>query len=235
MTARGVKVGVLSDSASATTVATLEGTGDLPTNTVVLNPGTGEDEGCAIMEIIHDLAPGAQPYFNTGTTAATFATAITALGTAGCTVIVDDISFYTEGVFQDDVVAQAINSFVAGGGIYFSSAANSGNLDAGTAGCWEGDFLSGGAVPTPESGTDPAPALIHNFRHCGQSGALRYGDCGGARRSRSSGPTRSPAAQTITIFLSSTRRGATIVASSHARQTGARAPVGVRRWHLRHR
>ena len=220
----GIKVGVLSDSATATRVTALEASGDLPTNTVVLNPGTGEDEGCAIMEIVHDLAPGAQLYFNTGTTAATFATAITTLAANGCTVIVDDISFYTEGVFQDDVIAQAINTFVANGGIYFSSAANSGNLDSGTAGCWEGDFLSGGTVASPISTTDSAPSLIHNF---GTAANPVYYD------------TLTVASTEITLKWSDPLTGGTddydlfvldptgttVVASSHARQTGARAPV----------
>ena len=226
ITGSGIKVGVLSDSASATTVATLEGTGDLPTNTVVLNPGSGEDEGCAIMEIIHDLAPGAQPYFNTGTTAATFATAITALGTAGCTVIVDDISFTTEGVFQDDVIAQAINAFVASapGNIYFSSAANSGNLDSGTAGCWEGDFLSGGTVVAPESTTDAAPSLIHNFGTAANPvlyDTLTVSTTGISLKW--SDPLTGGTDDYDLFVLDST--GSTVIASSHARQTGTRAPV----------
>ena len=219
----GIKVGVLSDSASATTVTALENTGDLPTNTVVLNPGTGEDEGCAIMEIIHDLAPGAQPYFNTGTTAATFATAITALATAGCTVIVDDISFYNEGVFQDDIIAQAINSFVANGGIYFSSAANSGNLDSGTAGCWEGDFLSGGTVGAPISTTDAAPSLIHNFGTA--ANPVLYDTLTVASTEitlKWSDPLTGGTDDYDLFVLDST--GSTVLASSHSRQTGARAP-----------
>ena len=220
----GIKVGVLSDSATATTVATLEGTGDLPANTVVLNPGTGEDEGCAIMEIIHDLAPGAQPYFNTGSTAATFATAITALATAGCTVIVDDISFYTEGVFQDDVVSQAINTFVANGGIYFSSAANSGNLDNGTAGCWEGDFLSGGTVIAPESTTDAAPSLIHNFGTAANPMLYDALTVASAEITLKWSDPLTGGTDDYDLFVLDPT-GTTVVASSHARQTGARAPV----------
>ncbi len=62
----GVKVGVLSDSVDA--LATLIATGDLPAGTTVV-PGQdgipGTSEGTAMMEIIHDLAPGAQLFFAT--------------------------------------------------------------------------------------------------------------------------------------------------------------------------
>src|SRR5262249_40127332 len=63
----GVNIGVLSDSATPATVSALILTGDLPPDTVVL-PGqasTGSDEGAAMMEIIHDLAPGAKLFFAT--------------------------------------------------------------------------------------------------------------------------------------------------------------------------
>ena len=164
----GVKVGVLSVSATPAEVAVLQGTGDLPANTVVLagQANTGDDEGTAMMEIIHDLAPGAQPYFATGNTGvAQFVTNIAALNAAGCKVIVDDITYFNEGVFQDGPIAQAVNTFVASGGIYFSSAANSGNVDGGTGGTWEGDFLSGGTATGVSA--DGGTALVHNFGTAG--------------------------------------------------------------------
>ncbi len=162
----GVKVGVLSDSASAARVAALIASGDLPANTVVLpgQAGNGEDEGAAMMEIVHDMAPGAQLYFATAfTSEASFAANIEALRfTYGCDIIVDDISYFDESVFEDGLIAQAVNAVTANGALYFSSAANSGNLDSGTSGTWEGDFTPAGTNPlvTALEGT---PVLLNNF------------------------------------------------------------------------
>lgn len=163
----GVKVGVLSDSASAARVAALIASGDLPANTVVLpgqaGPTTGEDEGTAMMEIVHDIAPGAQPYFATAFEGeASFAANIIALQAAGCKVIVDDVTYFDEGVFQDGPIAQAVNQVTAAGVTYFSSAANSGNLTSGTSGTWEGDFLNGGVVTGPIA-VFGETGFVHNF------------------------------------------------------------------------
>lgn len=160
----GVKVGVLSDSASATTVSSLQATGDLGPNTTVLsgqgNDGGGEDEGTAMMEIVQDLAPKAQLYFATAFTGEVqFAQNIADLASAGCSIIVDDVTYFDEGVFQDGPVAQEVTSFVNGGGLYFSSAANSGNLTSGTSGTWEGDFNSGGNAPAVLG----EPGKVHDF------------------------------------------------------------------------
>ena len=164
----GVKVGVLSYSASPARVAALIASGDLPANTVVLSgqagPSNGEDEGTAMMEIVHDLAPGAQPYFATAFNGeASFAANIIALQAAGCKVIVDDVTYFDEGVFQDGPIAQAVNQVTAAGVTYFSSAANSGNLTSSTSGTWEGDFLNGGAV----NGTLAAAGETGSFHNFG--------------------------------------------------------------------
>ena len=162
----GVKVGVLSDSASAARVAALIASGDLPANTVVLpgQAGSGEDEGTAMMEIVHDMAPGAQLYFATAFSGeASFAANIEALRfNYGCDIIVDDVSYFDESVFQDGLVAQAVNAVTANGALYFSSAANSGNLDSGTSGTWEGDFTPAGTNPLVTS-LEGLPVLLNNF------------------------------------------------------------------------
>jgi subtilisin family serine protease len=155
VTGAGVKVGVISDSASAARIAALIASGDLPVGTTVL-PGQdgapGTDEGTAMMEIVHDIAPGAQLEFATADNGgqAGFAANIRALAAAGCKVIVDDVTYYLEGVFQDGTVAKAVNDVTAAGVTYFSSAANDGNLTRGASGTWEGDFANGGIVlPAP--------------------------------------------------------------------------------------
>lgn len=166
-TGAGVKVGVLSDSASSSMISALIGTGDLPAGTAAL-PGEdgapGSDEGTAMMEIVHDTAPGATMVFATAfTSPASFASNILALGAAGCKVIVDDVSWSDEGVFQDGVIAQAVNSVTASGVIYFSSAANGGSLTHGTSTTYEGDFLSGGAA----TGVLAGAGQVHNFGTAG--------------------------------------------------------------------
>ena len=123
----GVKVGVLSDSASPASVAALIASGDLPPDTVVLpgQAGTGADEGTAMMEIVHDLAPGAKLYFATADGGqANFANNINALRAAGCDIIVDDVTYFAEGAFQDGIPARAVNTVVGSGALYFSSAGN---------------------------------------------------------------------------------------------------------------
>lgn len=163
----GVKVGVLSDSATPARVTALIASGDLPASTTVLEASSGTDEGAAMMEIVHDMAPGAQLYFATANGGqAHFASNITALAAAGCSIIVDDISYFGEGAFQDGPPAQAVNAFVASGGLYFSSAANSGNLTSGTSGTWEGDFLNGGPVSGPIA-TAGETGSFHNFGTAG--------------------------------------------------------------------
>ena len=149
----GVQVGAISDSVEA--LAALQGTGDLPPGVTVLpgQAGTGTSEGTALLEIIHDMAPGADLFFATGTSGflQDFADNIEALATAGCDVIVDDVLYFSEPVFQDGLIAEAVNAAHAAGVIYFSSAGNSGNLTQGTSGTWEG-LYSGTALPTPLQG-----------------------------------------------------------------------------------
>ena len=133
----GIKVCALSDSVDY--LSLLQGTGDLPAVTVLPgqsgNPGTSE--GTAMLEIIHDLAPGAELYFATAfSNKATFAANILALRDAGCDILVDDVFYPEEAALQDDIVAQAVNTVIADGAFYFSAAGNSGNIDDGTSGVW---------------------------------------------------------------------------------------------------
>ena len=80
----GVKVGVLSDSASNLgSVPTLIASGDLGSNTTIVADlgGGGTDEGAAMMEIVQDMAPKAQLFFATADDGeVSFANNITTLG-----------------------------------------------------------------------------------------------------------------------------------------------------------
>jgi hypothetical protein len=140
-TGAGVKVGVLSDSVDY--LATVQSTGDLPPTVTVLQDAPGNSgEGTAMLEIVYDLAPGSPLYFATAWNgAASFASNIIALKDAGCKVIVDDVGYFTESPFQDDVISQAVSTVTAAGVAYFSSAGNSGSLHAGTSGTYEADYV----------------------------------------------------------------------------------------------
>lgn len=146
----GIKVGVISDSNDFMEQA--QAAGDLPANITTLpgqsgRPATGE--GSAMMEIVSEMAPGAQLYYATGKVGGTaqFAANIRALKAAGCRIIVDDVTYPNESPFQDDVIiAKAVLEVSGQGVLYFSSAANSGNKNDGTSGTWEGDFSPLGSV-----------------------------------------------------------------------------------------
>jgi len=137
-----VSVGVLSDSVNYLTNSQIAGL----VNVLPGQSGTnGTGEGTAMLEIVNDLAPGAQLYFATVQGGeASFASNILALRAAGCNIIVDDVIFADESPFQDAISAQAVNAVTASGALYFSSAGDSGSKDSGYAGTWEGDFVNGG-------------------------------------------------------------------------------------------
>jgi len=121
-------------------------------------PGTGE--GTALLEIVYDLAPGASPFFATaGNSEAAMATNIQALRAAGCDIIVDDISFFSEPVFQDGIIAQAVETVAADGALYVSAAGNGGNEDDGTSGTWEGDFVASSSSVMLSNATE----VLHDF------------------------------------------------------------------------
>jgi hypothetical protein len=141
----GVTVGVLSDGVDS--LVSLVASGDLPAGIGILPGQAGSgSEGTAMLEIVHDLAPGASLLFATAFGGqAFFASNILALRNAGADVIVDDVGYFAEAVFQDDDVASAVDDVVADGALYFSAAGNGGNLNDGTSGVWEGDFNPGQA------------------------------------------------------------------------------------------
>ena len=153
----GIGIGVISDG--VVTLADQQATGDVPARVTVL-PGQEGDiisyacggsssgtEGTAMLEIVHDLAPGAELLFATGNGgSAQMAQNIADLCAAGADIIVDDIGYLLAQAFQDDVISQAVSAAAANGCYYFSSAGNGGNLTDGTAGVWEGDFANGGTL-----------------------------------------------------------------------------------------
>ncbi len=131
MTGAGVKIGILSDSfdlkgGAASNVAD----GYLPPGVVVQEEGhSGADEGRAMAELIHQVAPGAQLFFHTATNGeADFADGIASLQAAGCKIIVDDVAYLDEPFFQTGAAVQsAVGRAVGGGASYFTAASNEGS------------------------------------------------------------------------------------------------------------
>ena len=118
----GIKVGVISDGVDHWTDA--RDSGDLPDDLTILRNNIGGDEGTAMLEIVHDLAPGADLFFHdSGTNILAFNNAISALVNAGCDVIVDDIGWYGEPYFEDGIIAQHVSDVIAENDIVYVSAA----------------------------------------------------------------------------------------------------------------
>jgi hypothetical protein len=140
----GETVGILSDSfdsavGAPTHASTDIATGDLPgvgnpcgrTSPVVVQSdfaGGGQtDEGRAMAQLVHDLAPGARLAFATAFNGdLDFANQINTLRTVNrADVIVDDVSYLNEPFFQNGPIANAANQASLAGVTYFSSAGNS--------------------------------------------------------------------------------------------------------------
>ena len=162
----GSAIGVLSDSFN-----NLNGfqsdiaTGDLPSFVNVLEdlPLSGDpasDEGRAILQLIHDIAPGADLLFSTAFLGiANFAQSIIALADAGANIIIDDVAYFATPFFQDGLIAQAVDEVAARGVLYFSSAGNSGTRS------YESQFRNSGQIVTftdPETNIT-STGVAHDF------------------------------------------------------------------------
>ncbi len=147
----GITIGVLSDSFATAktfdasnnldTYATNIADGYLPSNVNVLKdyakPGT-TDEGRALLQIIHAVAPGANLAFHTSlSTTDSFGQGIQALAATGADIIVDDWGYVYPPIAPPDTplnlldleppngpINQAINAVVNQGISYFTSADN---------------------------------------------------------------------------------------------------------------
>ena len=159
----GITVGVLSDSydnrkgGAATDVTN----GELPgtTNTCghthplrLADEGSGgSDEGRAMSQIVHDLAPGADLTFASAFNGEQrFADNIRGLAAAGAKVIVDDVTYFDEPMYQDGVVGAAVEDVSAQGVSYFSSAGNeNARINGHDIGSYEAQRTDPPAAPLP--------------------------------------------------------------------------------------
>ena len=133
----GVKVGILSDSYNNLGTANagishgeLPGAGNplgymKPVQVLEDLDSGGTDEGRQMLEIVHDVAPGARLAFRTAYKgAADFAKGIQDLADSGCKVIGDDVAYLDDPYFQDGIIAQSIDMAKKKGVTYFSAAGN---------------------------------------------------------------------------------------------------------------
>ena len=151
----GIKVGVLSDSFNSLGGYNADvASGNLPAGVQILQDSGTTDEGRAMAQIVYDVAPAVTLAFATAIGGqANFANNIIALKNAGAKVIVDDVSYFAEPMFQDGIIAQAVGQVVASGAVYFSSAGNSGHKG------YESGFLSSGTTQT----VNGKPETWHNY------------------------------------------------------------------------
>ncbi len=156
----GLSIGVMSDSYNSQ--PSMEGgyttaqqdvlTGDLPGTGNMVNaqpvvvlqdfssPPNATNEGRAMCQIVHDMAPKARIGFATADVGELgFANNIRALGGLinftypgqdfNGDVVCDDVSYIDEPMFQDGIVAQGVIDVVNAGKVYCSSAANNAGVD----------------------------------------------------------------------------------------------------------
>jgi hypothetical protein len=117
----------------------------VPVRVIAEGPTEGTDEGRAMLQVIHDLAPHAELAFATAySTELEFAHNVELLaapvsaGGGGANVIVDDVGYFAEPFFQDGPVAVAIRHVTEAGVTYLTAAGND-NLVQGANefGSWE--------------------------------------------------------------------------------------------------
>lgn len=191
----GVTVGILSDSFNRATEAVEGGaiatreegdieSGDLPgeasecpgqaTPVDVLDDSDAEgaDEGRAMAQIVHDVAPGSDLAFATAFTPDMLGfkenierlAAPVGAGGANADVIADDVVFFEEPFFQEGPVAVAVRNVTEEGVTYLSSAGNDNLLDSSgnEIASWEAEeFRDAGSCP-------PAVESLAGFNgtHC---------------------------------------------------------------------
>ncbi len=145
----GIKIGIISDAFSAISgdVATAVADGAIGSYTIVKDdPSASTDEGLAMAEIIHSIAPGAQIYFYSGDFGESdFAQGINTLAQDGANIIIDDESYLTEPFYQQGApISAAIDNVVQNDKVVYMTAAG----NAGPSSFYEGHFNSSTSFAT---------------------------------------------------------------------------------------
>ncbi|AKB23836.1 hypothetical protein MSMTP_0367 [Methanosarcina sp. MTP4] len=118
---KGFRVGIISDGVDS--LAGAQASGALPGDVHVLAAGKG-NEGTAMLEIVHGIAPDAKLYFHeAGSNKLEFNKAVDALLAEGCQIICDDIGWPDEPFFEDGVVASHVREALESQDLLYVSAA----------------------------------------------------------------------------------------------------------------
>lgn len=130
LTGRGQKIGAISGDVDHLAESVAQG--ELPANVQVLRQAEYvDDEGTAMLEIIHDMAPQAKlAYASTRDTTAEYVEAFHELAAAGVTMIAEDIALDDDPVFQRGIGAATAEGLAKHGIWVSSSAGNLGNRHA---------------------------------------------------------------------------------------------------------
>lgn len=182
ITGAGVTVGVI--SVGVASLAQAQAQNELPAVTVFNT--AGGDEGTAMLEIVHDMAPGATLLYDDGagtapTSDVRHVNALNNLFANGANVIAEDLAFDSQPAFQQGLVASGREAVAGAGVAVHSSSGNRGGdhaqrvLAVGTGGGPDG--IAFGATPpgctnTPDNVVAIAPGGDTTFDvTLGQSGS----------------------------------------------------------------
>jgi len=170
----GLTIGVISDSFNCKDGQADDiDSDDLPAASTVVKESSdcrnfGTDEGRAMAQIIHDVAPGASIAFYSPDTMADFAQGVRTLALpadqvdangrhgAGAQIVVDDLSFFAEPLYQEGIIGAAIDE-VAGtyGTAYFTAAGNDANGGRAAYDNSNAAFAAAAVKRAPGAATDP--------------------------------------------------------------------------------
>lgn len=170
----GITVGVISNGVYGW--QSVKADGELPASfgTSYIDPYRSgylnKAEGTAMLEIVHDLAPGATLFFSGPTDSEEMLDSIDWLVAQGCDIIVDDLSFLDQPFFDDGDVANAALDAIANDDVLYVSAA--GNFADRH---YQADF-TGGQEGTHQfaEGEDKLPFLLGPYAVFG--GYLQWSD-----------------------------------------------------------
>ena len=150
-TGKGITVGIISDSFDCTSVRNEPGAitaaddisnGEIPGDVNIVKEEsfclfTGIDEGRAMTQLVHDIAPDAKIAFFSPDSQTDFARGIQILALpkgqldstsqlegAGADIIVDDIGFISEPFYEEGIIGDSITSVVSKGVAYFTAGGN---------------------------------------------------------------------------------------------------------------
>lgn len=252
----GITVGVLSDSydrdaGAATDAAEDIESADLPGTANECTGQTtpvgvtedlsepGSDEGRAMLQIVHDMAPGASLSFATAFESEEgFAENIGKLASAGADVVVDDVAWFEEPFFQDGPIAVAVNEVANKGVTYLSAAGNDNLFDA------EGNEIASWEAPAfrNSGGCPEAIEKLSGFNgtHCmdfdpGAGGDETFGITVGAGETLTldlqwAEPWNGVDTDLDAIILSGAGKILAVSGEENAGPTGSQRPVEIVQW-----